>query len=137
MSYPAFSINLGIQLIKKYKVPKAQKNDVQSVNDNLRKAGDRSILIFPSNEVFFLLTSTTSGNSSIAGTFILERILLILFSALLGLFSKRYFKDSGIISQATATIPMVITPPNINIPRHPYSGKINPATTDVIIAPVG
>ena len=40
--------------------------------------------------------------------------------------SKRYLSDSGISSQATITIASVRTPPNQNMPRQPYSGKIAP-----------
>ncbi len=77
------------------------------------------------------------GSSLILGAFNFKSILLIFSRALLGFFSMRYLRDSGIINQATMTILTVTTPPKRNIILQPYSGRIYPATTEVIIAPVG
>ena len=65
------------------------------------------------------------------------RILLTGSSALAGRRSNRYFRDSGMNVQAIKPIASVTPPPNQNMPRQPKSGKMKPATTDVIIAPSG
>ena len=93
--------------------------------------------MFPIILTFFSFFISKTGNSFNFGAFILTKIELIFVRALAGLFSKRYLSDSGIINQATTTMLIVTTPPKRNIVLQPYSGSMYPATTEVIIAPVG
>ncbi len=136
--YPESSINFGIQLMRKYRVLKQRKNAVQSVIV-LRRCSGASNLSMTLNRLLSLTFSpaATAGNSDSVGFFSFLRIPLTRASAFSGRRSNRYLRDSGISIQATRPIVSVNTPPNQNIPRQPYSGMMIPATTEVIMAPIG